>query len=247
MYNERLENLIDAALADGELTEKEKQVLFKNAQAMGVDLDEFEMVLDAKLYEKKKTMQKEQEEKITVQPAAPKSNKMGDVKKCPNCGAIVSAYQAKCTECGYEFSDVEANSSSQELSTKLEKIVSDCNNKSYNLSFMEKLSGTKSEESVRNTDINQQQASCIRNFPIPQTKADLFEFSMTMKAGENIEINGFQEHDSGLKTSQKNLKNAYRAKYDECINKIKVLFPNDPLFAPLFEKKKSFIGKMFGK
>ena len=29
MYNEQLEKLIDYALADGELTEKEKQVLFK--------------------------------------------------------------------------------------------------------------------------------------------------------------------------------------------------------------------------
>ena len=50
MCNEQLENLIDAALADGELTEKEKPILFKKAQAMGVDLDEFEMVLDARLY-----------------------------------------------------------------------------------------------------------------------------------------------------------------------------------------------------
>ena len=46
MYNEQLEKLIDYALADGELTEKEKQVLFKKAESMGVDLDEFEMVLD---------------------------------------------------------------------------------------------------------------------------------------------------------------------------------------------------------
>ena len=41
MYNEQLEKLIDYALADGELTEKEKQVLFKKAESMGVDLDEF--------------------------------------------------------------------------------------------------------------------------------------------------------------------------------------------------------------
>lgn len=56
MYNEQLEQLIDAALADGVLTEKEKQILFKKAQAFGVDLDEFEMVLDARLVK----MQKEQ-------------------------------------------------------------------------------------------------------------------------------------------------------------------------------------------
>lgn len=50
MYNEQLEQLIDAALIDGELTEKEKQILLKKAQTMGVDLDEFEMVLGARLY-----------------------------------------------------------------------------------------------------------------------------------------------------------------------------------------------------
>ena len=57
MYNEQIEKLIEMALMDGELTEKEKQVLFKKAEAMGIDLDEFEMVLDAKLFEKKQAMQ----------------------------------------------------------------------------------------------------------------------------------------------------------------------------------------------
>ena len=45
MYNEQIENLINLALADGELSEKEKQILFKKAEAAGIDLDEFEMVL----------------------------------------------------------------------------------------------------------------------------------------------------------------------------------------------------------
>ena len=54
MYNEKLEALITAALADGVLTEKEKQILFKKAEAIGIDLDEFEMVLDARLVELKK-------------------------------------------------------------------------------------------------------------------------------------------------------------------------------------------------
>ena len=47
MYNEQIEQLISVALADGTLTEKEKQILFKKAQSMRIDLDEFEMVLDA--------------------------------------------------------------------------------------------------------------------------------------------------------------------------------------------------------
>lgn len=54
MYNEQIENLISAALADGTLTEKEKQVLMKRAEAQGIDLDEFEIILDARLVESKK-------------------------------------------------------------------------------------------------------------------------------------------------------------------------------------------------
>ncbi|MDR1883118.1 MAG: hypothetical protein LBR26_10120 [Prevotella sp.] len=52
MYSEKLEKLIELALADGVLTDKKKQVLLKNAEAEGIDLDEFEMVLDAKVYER---------------------------------------------------------------------------------------------------------------------------------------------------------------------------------------------------
>lgn len=49
-----LDNLMDAALADGVLTEKEKQILSKKAQSMGIDLDEFEIMLDARLFKMKK-------------------------------------------------------------------------------------------------------------------------------------------------------------------------------------------------
>ncbi len=57
MYNEKLEALITAALADGVLTDKEKEVLFKKAEAMGIDRDEFELVLDGRLAKRKKEME----------------------------------------------------------------------------------------------------------------------------------------------------------------------------------------------
>lgn len=57
MYNEKLEALITAALADGVLTDKEKNLLFKKAEAMGIDLDEFELVLDGRLAKRKKEME----------------------------------------------------------------------------------------------------------------------------------------------------------------------------------------------
>ena len=57
MYNEKLEALITAALADGVLTDKEKDILFKKAEAMGIDRDEFDLVLDGRLAKRKKEME----------------------------------------------------------------------------------------------------------------------------------------------------------------------------------------------
>lgn len=141
MYNEKIEALIAAALADGVLTEKEKQILFKNAQAQGIDLDEFEMVLDARLVELQKSTN-----------SAPKSDKYGHVRKCPSCGAIVGAFKGTCPECGFEFTEIDANLSSRKLYEALAK----------------------------ENDIRRKQ-EIIETFPLPNAKADLLEFLTALK------------------------------------------------------------------
>jgi hypothetical protein len=55
MYSEKLEKLIGYALVDGVLTEKKRQALMKAAKAEGVDLNKFEAVLEARLYEKNRS------------------------------------------------------------------------------------------------------------------------------------------------------------------------------------------------
>lgn len=57
MYNAELEKLMEMALMDGELTEKKKQILLKKAESFSIDLDEFEMVLDARVFEKIQQLQ----------------------------------------------------------------------------------------------------------------------------------------------------------------------------------------------
>jgi hypothetical protein len=163
MYNEQIENLINLALADGELTEKEKQILFKKAEAADIDLDEFEMVLDAKLFEKKQTLKA-----AAPSVAAPKSDKFGDVKKCPACGAIVTSFSAKCGDCGHEFSNIEANVSIE----KLFKLLTDLDSK------QKPEFGTfqKDKEVAYDSDLILRKTELIKNFPIPNTKNDILEF-----------------------------------------------------------------------
>lgn len=186
MYNEKIEQLIKAALTDGVLTEKEKQILFKRAQEQGIDLDEFEMVLDARIVE----LQKAEKEK--TEKSAPKSTKFGDVRKCPVCGALVPALAVSCAECGYEFSGIDASSSAQRLSQEIANAI---------------------KETQESTSANVV-FSIVNNFPIPNTKNDLFDLMLYLK------------------------NHGYERKFKECVDKVNLLFPNDPLFAKIVEDKK---------
>lgn len=152
MYSEKIEALIQAALADGELSEKEKQILFKRAQDEGVDLDEFEMVLNAKLYELSHAKKE--------QTSAPKSNRFGDIRKCPACGAILQSFQHKCDECGYEFRNMDAVQSASKLFDLLQAAEL---RKSQKLQEQEQFKATKLEKFDAETDLRLSELSKRHN------------------------------------------------------------------------------------
>lgn len=220
MYNDELEQLIDAALADCVLTEKEKQILFKKAQLMGIDLDEFEMVLDARLVK----LQNAEKEKAAA--AAPKSNKYGDVRKCPQCGAVIQAYLAKCPDCGFEFSNVEANSVIAQLSAKLLEIENKANSKSG----VDKL--------LSLGDDKEEKAECIRSFAIPNTKLDMLEFL----AFAVPQVNSFidEEVSTELSICQK----AYKSKCLEIISRAERSLINDKLAMDEINKYKQILSSI---
>ena len=75
MFSKELEEVIEAALADGVLTDKERAVLHKRAQAEGVDLDELDIVIDGRLAKMKR-------QEDWLRPAPPKeatNQKYGNV------------------------------------------------------------------------------------------------------------------------------------------------------------------------
>jgi len=56
MYSPEIERLIEMALVDGTINEKERMVLLNKAEALGINKDEFEMVLDARIFELNKSV-----------------------------------------------------------------------------------------------------------------------------------------------------------------------------------------------
>ena len=209
MYDEQLEKFIEMALMDGELSEKEREILFKKATAAGIDHDEFEMVLSARLYEKQ---QKNNSQANTIPvipqsstpppPAQPipqaqqnvNSNKMGDIRKCPACNAIVQSYSAICADCGHSFSNISAVSSVTKLHEQLmaveseerERESNEKNQPSQGSSFFNSLTKQSSDQmAIHNLEetILKRKASIITSFPIPNSKEDILEF-LTMAVPE---------------------------------------------------------------
>ena len=218
MYNEQLEKLIEMALMDGELTEKEKQVLFKKAEAMGVDLDEFEMVLEAKLFEKQQSMQQ-----TTQTTAAPKSDKFGEVKKCPACGSMVQSFQTKCSDCGHEFKNIGANVSIG----KLFEMLNACENerKDEGMSVGSAL-GAMFAEALGGDKIMEKKKSIISGFPIPNTKDDILEFLSTAIPNAKKKGNMFTKENPENK-SHNNLAPTWKSKCEQIIMKAKFSMKED--------------------
>lgn len=128
----------------------------------------------------------------------------GEIHKCPNCGETLNSFVAKCPSCGYELRDAKVASSVQE--------------------FTFRLSQTQSQE---------QQIILIRNFPIPNTKEDIFEFIIL--ASTNI-----------TNECQKDVFDAWLAKFNQSYQKAKLVFGSDvdfTKFQSIYDKTNKQISK----
>lgn len=136
MFSPELNRLIEASLTDGVLTEQERAVIKKRALLEGIDPDEVDLILESKL----QALQLKAEEAVAK------------VKKCPACGAIMASLQRVCPQCGYEVSNMQANSIMQKLADQLDGAS------------------------------DKRKASIIKSFPIPMGKEDLLECIITMQS-----------------------------------------------------------------
>jgi len=166
---------------------------------LGEDIDEVEMILEGELSQKKNEQTPESQPQM-------KSNKEGEMKKCPSCGAPVPSFTLKCAECGYEFRNTDST-----------RTVKD---------FYHDLKKAKLEE----------KSTVIANFPIPNNKEDLIEFltlaignsgELSLEERNSYIKNAFTgTFKPELHFKESEIK-AWQAKAEAAIMKAKILFAND--------------------
>ncbi len=198
-----IEKLLNAAKEKGSITEKQRDIILNKAQQLGEDIAEVEFVLEDILIKNNEI----QTPPSVQMSEKTKSNKMGDVKKCPVCGAIIQGFQAKCPECGYMFENISANNSMKRL-----------------LELLQEVDNTTEDNGLLDDKIFSKKKSIIQNFPVPNTKTDIIDFIVALQP-KALNVND-------------RLARSYFIKYQECINKANLLFPNDNDFIPLLAEYK---------
>ena len=93
----------------------------------------------------------------------------GELHKCPNCAEMLNSFMSSCPSCGYELRGSNSKSRVDELANKLELA-----------------------ESV------EQKISIIRNFYVPNTKEDIYEFVILATSNMNSYDYDYEAWDTKL-------------------------------------------------
>lgn len=104
-YPKELTDLLQQYMTDGYITEKERAVLLRKAESLGVDKDEFDLYIDAE--------EQKYEQKIDS------AKRQAKGKLCPFCEASVPMFTDKCPDCGTNITP-EATKELEEIINKLE-------------------------------------------------------------------------------------------------------------------------------
>lgn len=226
----QMERLVNIALSDGKITAKEKEIIFRKAKTLGVDEDETEMILDALVslrQQKNQNVDLSEKEIENIFQEKRKESYVGEVKKCPNCGAEVTSFQVKCFSCGYEFRGIKAGEAVSKFYEE-SKFISE---KDY--------------------------PRFIQNFPVPNDIGTLLEFLIFSisnlsesgySSGEGINYSSTRGIISGALSSSfttvakqalgYKITKAWKIKCSNVIEKINIAIIKNPEYTPAFENLK---------
>ncbi len=144
----------------------------------------------------------------------------GTLHKCPNCGEVLKSFISTCPACGYEIRDTRSTGSIKEFEKRLSRIESRIMPQfKQDPSLMKKVFGKdfnkEDEEDEARWYFEKQKEkeiiSLILNYPIPNAREDIFEFSLLIAS--NIK---------SKKGNSEELLKAWIAKFEQVYKKAQI-------------------------
>ena len=213
-----IDNLITMALADGEMTEKKRGIILRKAESLGLDKDEIEMILDGKIA----LIKKEQ----SLNQTNVKSNKEGELKKCPSCGSPVQSFATKCSDCGHEFRGIVAANSVKELYKELSSIeIEERNRIKTKMSFFQ--GGQAMTDHNLEIAIANRISTTISSFAVPNSKEDILEFLSLALPQSKVKISKLFGMNGYVDKPKETIKTAWISKCEQVIIKAKFSMKDD--------------------
>ena len=117
----------------------------------------------------------------------------GQIHKCPGCGWELKAFESVCPnpQCGIEIRGAKSSSTVREFAFKLEQAITE-----------------------------QQRILIIKNFPVPNTKEDIFEFMLL--ASSNFDASYYATH-----LHEEDISDAWLTKMEQCYQKAELAITNE--------------------
>ncbi|MEY8319310.1 zinc ribbon domain-containing protein [Oscillospiraceae bacterium 50-58] len=150
----------------------------------------------------------------------------GDIRECPNCGTPLNAFDLVCPTCGHEIRNREVSTAVQRFAKEIAELEAERD--SPIILTPEGTADGKSSKNARRKareQIDRKIASYIQNFPIPNTKEDLFEFLIL--SSSNISEDHYSDR---ISKGQKTISDAWKSKFEQAYQKAKVSFGKTPEF-----------------
>ena len=154
----------------------------------------------------------------------------GKIHKCPRCGEMVNSFMTKCNSCGFEFRDSESSNAVKLFAEQINQLQAKKETKSESILNIWGFKNKKIEEQIINT---------IRNFAVPNTKEDIFEFMILASSNINTSVISSEDYTEAGANSQEEFNalkarnEAWRAKMEQVYQKAKIIFGSETDFTKI--------------
>jgi predicted RNA-binding Zn-ribbon protein involved in translation (DUF1610 family) len=173
-----------------------------------------------------------------VPPSAVVTEKAGNIRKCPACGAEVPAMSAKCTFCGHEFINVQIGSNVRAFFEKLDLLDDEIYHRDSRnqdklspasaagalVGLHQLMSMARGLDSAVKRKINM-----IEAFPVSNSREDILEFMLMAVSRVNfsgVKMWGNLNWITELR-EQHRMNNAWKTKIKQTYTKAKIVFASD--------------------